>query len=113
MDFERINSLNPEEMINRVGNLYNFEEVPSEVADRVEDMTTLQDDLMDFLKEVQALNCEFNQLVEINKKLKETNTKLMYDSIRRNPQPTKTEKEADAIEQAEKNAENIDIYEED
>lgn len=37
----------------------------------------------------------------------------MYDSIRRNPEPSEAEKEKAELENAEELAQDIDIYEED
>lgn len=49
MDFERVFKLDPQELVNKIGDLYKFDDnVPSEIADRVEQMTTLQDEVESF-----------------------------------------------------------------
>lgn len=110
MDFEKVSKLNVEEYVNKVGDLYNFEEVPTEVANRVEDMTKLQDDLSELLEEVVTLREGYRLQTEEITNLKQTNTKLMYDSIRRNPKPKKEDSEEKVVGQAEDVASQIDIY---
>ena len=51
-----------------------------------------------------------SQKVLIITNLKQTNTKLMYDSIRRNPKPKKENIEQEQLENAERTAQEIDIY---
>ena len=114
MDFERVFKLDTQDLVNKIGDLYKFDDnVPSEIADRVEQMTTLQDEVESFLNEVKALADSYQQVTAENVKLKQTNTKLMYDSIRRNPEPSEAEKEKAELENAEELAQDIDIYEED
>lgn len=114
VNFERVMHLQPDEVVNAIGDLYKFEgDVPTEIADRVEEMTKLQDDISELMNEVAALANAYQDTIAENQKLKATNTKLMYDSIRRNPEPTPEEKEKDVMETAEEIAENIDIYDED
>lgn len=110
MEFEKVSKLNVDEYINKVGDLYNFEEVPTAVANRVEDMTKLQDDLSELLEEVVTLREGYKMQTEEITNLKQTNTKLMYDSIRRNPKPKKENVEEEQLENAERNAQEIDIY---
>lgn len=110
MDFEKVSKLNVDEYINKVGDLYNFEEVPTEVANRVEDMTKLQDDLSELLEEVVTLREGYKLQTEEITNLKQTNTKLMYDSIRRNPKPKKEDSEEQVVGQAEDVASQINIY---
>lgn len=110
MDFEKVSKLNVDEYINKVGDLYNFDEVPTEVANRVEDMTKLQDDLSELLEEVVTLREGYRMQTEEITNLKQTNTKLMYDSIRRNSKPKKEDVEEEQLENAERVANEIDIY---
>lgn len=110
MEFEKISKLNVDDYINKVGDLYNFDEVPTEVANRVEDMTKLQDDLSELLDEVVTLREGYRMQTEEITNLKQTNTKLMYDSIKRTPKPTKENVEEEQLENAERTAQEIDIY---
>lgn len=110
MEFEKVSKLNVDEYINKVGDLYNFDEVPTAVANRVEDMTKLQDDLSELLEEVVTLREGYKMQTEEITNLKQTNTKLMYDSIRRNPKPKKENVEQEELENAERLAQEIDIY---
>ncbi len=110
MEFEKVSKLNVDEYVNKVGDLYNFDEVPTEVANRVEDMTKLQDDLSELLEEVVTLREGYRMQTEEITNLKQTNTKLMYDSIRRNPKPKKEDVEEERVGQAEDIASQIDIY---
>lgn len=110
MEFEKISKLNVDDYINKVGDLYNFDEVPTEVANRVEDMTKLQDDLSELLEEVVTLREGYRMQTEEITNLKQTNTKLMYDSIKRTPKPKKEDVEEEQIENAERTAHEIDIY---
>lgn len=110
MEFEKVSKLNVDEYINKVGDLYNFDEVPTEVANRVGDMTKLQDDLSELLEEVVTLREGYRLQAEEITNLKQTNTKLMYDSIKRNPKPKKENVEGEQLENAERNAQEIDIY---
>lgn len=110
MEFEKISKLNVDDYINKVGDLYNFDEVPTEVANRVEDMTKLQDDLSELLEEVVTLREGYRMQTEEITNLKQTNTKLMYDSIKRTPKPKKEDIEGEQLENAERTAQEIDIY---
>lgn len=110
MEFEKISKLNVDDYINKVGDLYNFDEVPTEVANRVEDMTKLQDDLSELLEEVVTLREGYRMQTEEIANLKQTNTKLMYDSIKRTPKPKKEDVEEEQLENAERTAHEIDIY---
>lgn len=110
MEFEKISKLNVDDYINKVGDLYNFDEVPTEVANRVEDMTKLQDDLSELLEEVVTLREGYRMQTEEITNLKQTNTKLMYDSIKRTPKPKKEDVEVEQLENAERTAQEIDIY---
>lgn len=110
MEFEKISKLNVDDYINKVGDLYNFDEVPTEVANRVEDMTKLQDDLSELLEEVVTLREGYRMQTEEISNLKQTNTKLMYDSIKRTPKPKKEDVEEEQLENAERTAHEIDIY---
>lgn len=110
MEFEKISTLNVDDYINKVGDLYNFDEVPTEVANRVEDMTKLQDDLSELLEEVVTLREGYRMQTEEITNLKQTNTKLMYDSIKRTPKPKKEDVEEEQLENAERTAQEIDIY---
>lgn len=110
MEFEKISKLNVDDYINKVGDLYNFDEVPTEVANRVEDMTKLQDDLSELLEEVVTLREGYRMQSEEITNLKQTNTKLMYDSIKRTPKPKKEDVEEEQLENAERTAHEIDIY---
>lgn len=110
MEFEKISKLNVDDYINKVGDLYNFDEVPTEVANRVEDMTKLQDDLSELLEEVVTLREGYRMQTEEITNLKQTNTKLMYDSIKRSPKPKKEDVEEEQLENAERTAQEIDIY---
>lgn len=110
MEFEKISKLNVDDYINKVGDLYNFDEVPTEVANRVEDMTKLQDDLSELLEEVVTLREGYRMQTEEITNLKQTNTKLMYDSIKRTPKPKKEDVEVEQLENAERTAHEIDIY---
>lgn len=110
MEFEKISNLNVDDYINKVGDLYNFDEVPTEVANRVEDMTKLQDDLSELLEEVVTLREGYRMQTEEITNLKQTNTKLMYDSIKRTPKPKKEDVEEEQLENAERTAHEIDIY---
>ena len=110
MEFEKVSKLNVDDYINKVGDLYNFEEVPTEVANRVEDMTKLQDDLSELLEEVVTLREGYRMQSEEITNQKQTNTKLMYDSIRRNPKPKKEDLEEEQLANAERIAKEIDIY---
>lgn len=110
MEFEKISKLNVDDYINKVGDLYNFNEVPTEVANRVEDMTKLQDDLSELLEEVVTLREGYRMQTEEITNLKQTNTKLMYDSIKRTPKPKKEDVEEEQLQNAERTAQEIDIY---
>ena len=76
----------------------------------LEDMTKLQDDLSELLEEVVTLREGYRMQTEEITNLKQTNTKIMYDSIKRNPKPKKEDEEEEQLENAERLASEIDIY---
>lgn len=110
-DFKHIMEVDPLEVVNKIGDLYNFgEEVPTEVADKVEQMNKVQDEIQELMTEAVTLRDSFIAQTEEIANLKNVNTKLMYDSIKRNPKPKKEDIEAQRMEEAEDIARNIDIY---
>lgn len=110
-EFKHIMEVNPTDVVNKIGDLYNFgEEVPTEVADKVEQMNNVQDEMQELMNEVVALRDGYVAQTEEIANLKNVNTKLMYDSIKRNPKPKKEDIEAQQMEEAEDIARNIDIY---
>ena len=112
INFERLNKLNIDDELNKIGDLYKFEdEAPKEVIEKVGAMTDLQSEMKDLLIEAQTMKNLYDKLEKENTDLKHQNSQLMYERITRTPEKTETELAQEAQKRIDNKLQTIDIYE--
>lgn len=112
INFERLNKLNIDDELNKIGDLYKFEdEAPKEVIEKVSDMTDLQTEMKDLLIEAQTMKNLYDKLEKENTDLKHQNSQLMYERITRTPEKSDKELEQEAQKRIDNKLQSIDIYE--
>ncbi len=112
INFERLNKLNIDDELNKIGDLYKFEdEAPKEVIEKVGNMTDLQSEMKDLLIEAQTMKNLYDKLEKENTDLKHQNSKLMYERITRTPEKSDQELAQEAQKRIDNKLQSIDIYE--
>lgn len=112
INFDRLNNLNIDEELNKIGDLYKFEdEAPKEVIEKVGSMTDLQEEMKDLLIEAQTMKNLYDKLEKENTDLKHQNSQLMYERITRTPEKTDEDLKREAQKRIEVALQNVDIYE--
>lgn len=112
INFERLSNLNIDNELNKIGDLYKFEdEAPKEVIDKVGSMTDLQNEMKELLIEAQTMKNLYDKLEKENTDLKHQNSQLMYERITRTPDKTDEDIKEEKRQCINNALNSIDIYE--
>ena len=108
MELDELKELNPTDVVNEVGNLYSLgdDAIPI-LADHLEEMQTVQDKINDIVVTAQTAIDEMEKTNEHMERVKQANTKLMYDSIQRQP---KGDTESEKMNKLDGALDNINVY---
>lgn len=108
MELDELKELNATDVVNEVGNLYSLgdDAIPI-LADHLEEMQTVQDKINDIVVTAQTAIDEMEKTNERMERVKQANTKLMYDSIQRQP---KGDTESEKMNKLDGALDNINVY---
>lgn len=109
MEFDKYFSNLNDDITNQIRGLYDVgEENIDAIADKVEDMNNVVSNVSNLVETSKELFSAYNELVEENKKIKDTNVKLMYNSIHdKKAQEETKEDESKELDEALK---GVDVY---
>ena len=107
MELDELKELNATDVVNEVGNLYSLgdDAIPI-LADHLEEMQTVQDKINDIVVTAQAAIDEMEKTNERMERVK-ANTKLMYDSIQRQPKGVTEDEKMTKLDGA---LDNLNVY---
>ena len=108
MELDELKELNETDVVNEVGNLYSLgdDAIPI-LADHLEEMQTVQDKINDIVVTAQAAIDEMEKTNERMERVKQANTKLMYDSIQRQPKGVTEDEKMTKLDGA---LDNLNVY---
>ena len=108
MELDELKELNATDVVNEVDNLYSLvdDAIPI-LADHLEEMQTVQDKINDIVVTAQAAIDEMEKTNERMERVKQANTKRMYDSIQRQPKGVTEDEKMTKLDGA---LDNLNVY---